>query len=192
MQQQGFANTDKQQQQMQPPQQQQQHMHPPPLPLQQMQKPPTPSSTPQPDAASATFGENQSTGGRADAFQAFAALALGDHNKSKEETPPTAAGNAEPSTEEEEVQAKKAPTSKYKAGQILCYRNNGNSSSAEIVKVHFDDALEPYYSIMLPDGTEKQTDDAHLSFPEASPTRKEIEQMLVVFHKINCSRFTTL
>jgi hypothetical protein len=72
--------------------------------------------------------------------------------------------------------------SKYEKGQVLQYKDSSdNISSAEIIKVHFDDELEPFYTIKLPCGKEKQTDDAHLIVPEVSPIQKEIEKMLPSF-----------
>ena len=50
------------------------------------------------------------------------------------------------------------------------YKSNGAIvSSAHIVDVHLDDLLEPYYSIRLEDGREKQTDNAHITLVRESP-----------------------
>ena len=43
------------------------------------------------------------------------------------------------------------------------YKRNDNVESAKILEVHLDDFLEPYYTIKLEDGREKQTDNAHLT-----------------------------
>jgi len=64
---------------------------------------------------------------------------------------------------------------KYRKGQSVLYKRKRNPESQEIgennalleeatiVEVHFDDVLEPYYSIrMTENGREKQTDEAHL------------------------------
>ena len=58
---------------------------------------------------------------------------------------------------------KQAEQPKYKKGDAVCYTSNDKSCKASIVKVHLDDALEPFYTIQLESGKEKQTDDAHLS-----------------------------
>jgi len=55
---------------------------------------------------------------------------------------------------------------KYRKGLFLNYKgqHEGNDvwSLVEIIKVHLDDLLEPYYDILFEDGREKQTDNAHL------------------------------
>lgn len=52
----------------------------------------------------------------------------------------------------------------YKKGMDVFYRGpNGLFVSAKILDVHFDDMLEPYYTIRKEDGAEKQTDNDHLS-----------------------------
>jgi hypothetical protein len=50
---------------------------------------------------------------------------------------------------------------KFSVGHELYYRNSQTTAKAKIVKVHFDDALDPYYTVVV-DGKEKQTDDGHL------------------------------
>eukprot|EP00980_Cylindrotheca_fusiformis_P001293 scaffold333_cov133-Cylindrotheca_fusiformis.AAC.19 len=59
------------------------------------------------------------------------------------------------------VDSSKHPNSKYAEGQIVWYKYRGTKSKAKILKVHFDDDLEPFYDIQWND-REKQTDDAHL------------------------------
>lgn len=69
----------------------------------------------------------------------------------------------------------KSISQKYRKGQSVFYKRKRNTESHEtgendalleeatIVGVHFDDVLEPYYTIrMTENGREKQTDDAHL------------------------------
>ena len=51
----------------------------------------------------------------------------------------------------------------YKVGMDVYYKRNDNVESAKILEVHLDDFLEPYYTIKLEDGREKQTDNAHLT-----------------------------
>jgi hypothetical protein len=62
-----------------------------------------------------------------------------------------------PSTQE----ASKHPNSKYVKNQIVWYKYKGTKTKAKILKIHTDDALQPFYSIFWND-REKQTDDAHL------------------------------
>jgi hypothetical protein len=58
----------------------------------------------------------------------------------------------------------------YKAGMDVYYKSNGVIvSSAHILDVHLDDLLEPYYSIRLEDGREKQTDNAHITLTKEIP-----------------------
>ncbi|KAL7469808.1 hypothetical protein ACHAXS_010056 [Conticribra weissflogii] len=96
----------------------------------------------------------------------------------------------------------KSTHQKYRTGQSVFYKRKQNPEShdtgdneafleeATIVGVHFDDSLEPYYTIrMTDDGREKQTDDAHLSetddnldtdggcFLETVPSREEIKAL---------------
>merc|ERR1711957_582098 len=57
---------------------------------------------------------------------------------------------------------KNAPT-KYSIGHKIEYRDSSNNKlMVEIINVHLDDELVPFYTIKLPDGREKQTDDQHL------------------------------
>lgn len=51
---------------------------------------------------------------------------------------------------------------KYVTKQIVCYKIDGGRTKAQVVKVHLDGGAEPTYSVMLPFGTEKKTDDGHL------------------------------
>jgi hypothetical protein len=51
---------------------------------------------------------------------------------------------------------------KFKKGQNVFYKSANYDGPAKIIKVHFDNALEAFYTIAV-DGKEKQTDDGHLS-----------------------------
>jgi len=52
----------------------------------------------------------------------------------------------------------------YKEGQTVLYTNSQNlSSKATIQAIHYDNDLQPYYTITFLNGRERQTDDAHLS-----------------------------
>jgi len=50
----------------------------------------------------------------------------------------------------------------YEAGMHVRYNNAAGVQPAEILGAHLDDLMEPYYSIRLEDGREKQTDNAHI------------------------------
>jgi len=50
----------------------------------------------------------------------------------------------------------------YEVGMHVRYKNAAGIQSAEILGAHLDDLMEPYYSIRLEDGREKQTDNAHI------------------------------
>jgi len=57
--------------------------------------------------------------------------------------------------------------SEYHVGQKVVYRDSHNKmSTVEIISIHHDDTLVPFYSIRMPDSREKQTDDKHLSLSE--------------------------
>lgn len=52
----------------------------------------------------------------------------------------------------------------YKVGMGVYYkRQNEGKLLAKILEVHLDDLLEPYYTIKLEDGREKQTDNDHIT-----------------------------
>ncbi|KAL7504354.1 hypothetical protein ACHAXN_003511 [Cyclotella atomus] len=62
----------------------------------------------------------------------------------------------------------------YKAEMDVYYRGpQGVISVAHILKSHFDDLLEPYYTIRLEDGREKQTDNAHISLEKPEEITEE-------------------
>jgi len=64
------------------------------------------------------------------------------------------------------VSPKEITGTKYSAGDHLLYKDSqGNVYNVEVLKVHLDDELVPFYDVKMPDGREKQTDDAHLSNP---------------------------
>eukprot|EP00557_Chaetoceros_sp_GSL56_P009772 CAMPEP_0176479416 /NCGR_PEP_ID=MMETSP0200_2-20121128/1728_1 /TAXON_ID=947934 /ORGANISM="Chaetoceros sp., Strain GSL56" /LENGTH=179 /DNA_ID=CAMNT_0017875459 /DNA_START=3 /DNA_END=542 /DNA_ORIENTATION=- len=55
---------------------------------------------------------------------------------------------------------------KFEVGQKLQYRDSQhNISIVELVKVHLDHDLVPFYDIKMENGWEKQTDNNHLSIP---------------------------
>ena len=97
-----------------------------------------------------------------DPMDAFSHLSVG---------PSTASDGAAPTPGSTDASVSSAPPSskkeaeapKYKKGEAVCYTSNNKSCKASIVKVHLDDELEPFYTIHLESGKEKQTDDAHLS-----------------------------
>jgi Putative GTPase activating protein for Arf len=66
---------------------------------------------------------------------------------------------------------------KFKAKDVVCYKTNGSRMKAQIVKVHLDDELDPFYTIALPFGKEKQTDDGHLELID--PLFEKLESKLL-------------
>jgi hypothetical protein len=50
----------------------------------------------------------------------------------------------------------------YKAGMDVCYRNDNEIQECKILTVHHDDLLEPYYTVKLLDGKQKQTENTHI------------------------------
>ena len=96
-----------------------------------------------------------------DAFSAFDGLSLEPTN--------SAGGAMTPAQDVSTHASEKANLqfSRFKEGQQVIYTNSQGSVVAFIKKVHFDDDLEPFYTIDL-NGREKQTDDAHLSLPNES------------------------
>ena len=65
----------------------------------------------------------------------------------------------------------------YKADMDVYYRSPQGIITVHILKTHFEDMLEPFYTIRLEDGREKQTDNAHLSLEKPE---ENIEGALVV------------
>ncbi len=51
----------------------------------------------------------------------------------------------------------------YESGMIVNYTNAEGTQSGTVLTVHLDDLMEPYYTVLLQDGKEKQTDNAHIS-----------------------------
>lgn len=79
------------------------------------------------------------------------------------------------------ISAPKQEVSKYRTGETVIYRiSSGEMTVCTILKVHFDHELDPFYTITLPDGREKQTDDGHLSHVDCSIS-SQISNMLPVF-----------
>jgi len=64
----------------------------------------------------------------------------------------------------------------YKENEIVCYKSNGNREKAQIVKKHFDDQLQPFYTVQIM-GREKQTDCNHLE--PLDPAFGKIEPILL-------------
>lgn len=80
-----------------------------------------------------------------------------------------------PTTDETNEVGSKKVGSKYVSGQKVYYKSASYSGVAKILKVHLDDDLEPFYTIIV-DGKEKQTDDGHLA--EKHPVVEDIEAVL--------------
>ena len=104
------------------------------------------------------------------AFDAFARLSMGDTTeikpKSEDNTATTAPTKASPLCN----------SSRFSEGSKAVYRDSQNNISVvNIIKIHLDDDLQPFYTIQMSDGREKQTDDAHLE-PSSSEVGNEAEQ----------------
>ena len=54
----------------------------------------------------------------------------------------------------------------YSARMRVRYRNAAGALSDVILDARMDNLLEPYYSVRLKDGREKQTDNAHIMLME--------------------------
>jgi len=65
---------------------------------------------------------------------------------------------------------------RYEAGMAVYYKGPNGIMEAQILESHLDDLLDPYYTVRLEDGREKQTDNAHITL-----TKEEVveEQALV-------------
>jgi hypothetical protein len=50
----------------------------------------------------------------------------------------------------------------YEAGMDVCYRNGNEIQECQILTVHLNNLLEPYYTVRLLDGKEKQTENTHI------------------------------
>jgi hypothetical protein len=50
----------------------------------------------------------------------------------------------------------------YEAGMDVCYRNDNEIQECKILSVHYDNLFEPYYTVRLLDGKEKQTENTHI------------------------------
>lgn len=66
-----------------------------------------------------------------------------------------------PVEEQETSKVVKKARGKYNEGQKVYYKSSSYSGEAEILKVHLDDELKPFYTIKV-NGREKQTDESHL------------------------------
>ena len=51
----------------------------------------------------------------------------------------------------------------YEAGAVVDYASSGGTQTCTVLSAHFDDMMEPHYTVRLEDGREKQTDNAHIS-----------------------------
>lgn len=115
----------------------------------------TPSSS-MPNKTSSSMDVNDAA---LNAFDAFSGLGLAPTAISDS---PNEEKNEDMNGSETHVAGNKAP-SKFRVGQKVEYRDSQNNiSTVEIISVHLDDHLEPFYTIKMPDGREKQTDDKHL------------------------------
>eukprot|EP00574_Skeletonema_japonicum_P009140 CAMPEP_0201717846 /NCGR_PEP_ID=MMETSP0593-20130828/3525_1 /ASSEMBLY_ACC=CAM_ASM_000672 /TAXON_ID=267983 /ORGANISM="Skeletonema japonicum, Strain CCMP2506" /LENGTH=663 /DNA_ID=CAMNT_0048208019 /DNA_START=209 /DNA_END=2200 /DNA_ORIENTATION=+ len=69
---------------------------------------------------------------------------------------------------------------RYAARTKLYYKNADGIQMATILESHLDDLFDPYYTIRLEDGREKQTDNAHLlmTLPEGEGVEVKKEEQL--------------
>jgi hypothetical protein len=149
--------------QLPPPPQQQ--LLQPPSSQQQMQQPLT-------EASAMNYGPKD------DPMDAFAHLSMNgstnnDNNNLAVQEP------AGQTSTLEQTEKSSPEGSNFAAGQIVCYKSIGDRMKAKIVKVHLDDELRPYYTILLPFGKEKQTGSSHLSVLD--PSFLSIEAKLLTF-----------
>ena len=111
----------------------------------------------------------------ADPFDAFSSLAIGINSSSL--PPPEAPSMAVPAPIPPKVQVNSGL--QYKVGEKLAYRDSQhNISLVEVLKVHLDDELMPFYDIRMENGKEKQTDNGHLSVPSADMTASSSEAVV--------------
>ena len=61
----------------------------------------------------------------------------------------------------------------YSAETKVYYKNAAGVQYATILGVHLDDLLDPFYSVRLEDGREKQTDNAHISLEDPRKNKEE-------------------
>lgn len=108
------------------------------------------------------------TGLKQDPMDAFAHLDMNGPSSAKQLT---AVENLVP------PQSQSGSGGQFSAEQIVCYKTNGDRMKAKIIKVHLDDELHPYYSVLLPFGKEKQTDNTHLE--ALDPAFEAIEAKLI-------------
>jgi hypothetical protein len=73
--------------------------------------------------------------------------------------------------------------SRFSAGTTAIYISNGSKPLVKIVNAHFDDKLDPFYTIQLSDGREKQTDNDHLLAYTETDELKRISQLLLDLDK---------
>jgi hypothetical protein len=113
-----------------------------------------------------------------DPMEAFAHLSVNDtgNQNNANSAPCTGTSTPVPHASNNPDAANKP---KYEASQVVCYKSNGDRTKARVVKVHLDDELQPYYTIQLPFGKEKQTDDGHLQ--ALDPAFERIESKLLAF-----------
>uniref|UniRef100_A0A7S4AUA6 Arf-GAP domain-containing protein n=1 Tax=Pseudo-nitzschia australis TaxID=44445 RepID=A0A7S4AUA6_9STRA len=113
-----------------------------------------------------------------DPMDAFAHLSVaGDNSNGSNNSQPMTMNHPAVKSDVSQIKSNDSSTVQYEAMQIVCYKSNGKRSKAKILKKHVDDDLQPYYSIMLPFGKEKQTDNAHLE--PLDPAFEKLESMLL-------------
>jgi hypothetical protein len=131
-----------------------------------------PKESPQQELQSEHVNPNafNTTDTKKDAFDAFDGLSLEPTDSKGQIKPPVSeVDDSTPSQKQKDLQF-----TKYNEGQQVVYTNGEGSYMATIKKVHYDDELQPYYTIAL-NGREKQTDDAHLSLPNEMVQNQNVQ-----------------
>jgi hypothetical protein len=164
----GFGAFDQLQQQPPPPQQMQMQQ---PQGASSMQQPMDISGPPQ--MAPEPTDSSVMSAPKDDPMDAFAHLSVGNDGAASA----PAVASAPPGQPKASTNQGTLQTSKYSAEEIVCYKTNGDRSKAKILKVHLDDALEPFYTVKLGFGKEKQTDNAHLE--KLNPLYEKLESTML-------------
>jgi Putative GTPase activating protein for Arf len=69
--------------------------------------------------------------------------------------------------------------SRFTAGSTAIYVSNGSKSLVKVLNAHLDDKLDPFYTIQLSDGREKQTDADHLLVFTETDESQRISELLL-------------
>jgi hypothetical protein len=78
----------------------------------------------------------------------------------------------------------------YEAGMDVYYRNDNGIQECKILTVHHNNPLEPYYTVRLQDGIEKQTDNTHIML--RLQDGKKCDEVGMTHHNIERERHAVL